>query len=214
MFWGLTGCSGTGVSTVAAVWNRLGAHVCSLDAVGHGFLNKPAVKKALESELGIQGLSSMSGEQIREQLRERAFAFPEILGGINRVLHPRLKRWVANSVEELRDENGVFVLDAALIFELGLDNYLSRTVTVTDRLERVMKRLTARDGISKDTVTGRWQNQISLREKSMRSHFVIRNASTEEMLKKNAENFYKEVIQRMEEPGGTQNKKETDKKRN
>ncbi len=214
MIWGLTGCSGTGASTVAAVWNRMGASVCSLDTVGHRFLNKPSVKRALEKELAIKELSGMSGEGIREQLRERAFAFPEVLEGINRVMHPRLKRWVANSAEGLKNKKGVFVLDAALIFELGLDNYMSYTVTVTDELERVIDRLAARDGISTDTVTGRWNNQISLREKSMRSHFVIRNAGTEEMLKKNAEEFYKEVIKRMEEPGGTQNKKETDQKRN
>lgn len=208
MLLGLTGCSGTGVSTVAAVWNGMGAQVCSLDAVGHRFLDKPSVKRALENELRIAGLSEMSREDIRERLREKAFVSQEVLAGVNRVMHPRLSRWVADSAEKLRNNNGIFVLDAALIFELGLENYFSYLVTVTDELERVMSRLTTRDGVSAETITGRWNSQISLKEKSMRSHFVIRNADTEEILKKNAENFYRGVIQRMEEPSGTQNQEE------
>lgn len=205
MLWGLTGCSGTGASTVAAVWKRMGARVCSLDAVGHRYLKKSSVKWALEKELGIEGLSEMSQEEIRKQIRGKAFASREVLAGINKIMHPGLSRWVSASAEQLRGRNGVFVLDAALIFELGLDNCFSFMITVTDEQERVIDRLMARDGISIDTVKGRWNSQLSLKEKSNRSHFVIRNAGTVEMLKKNAEKFYKGVIQRMEEPGGTQN---------
>lgn len=205
MLWGITGCSGTGASTVAAVWKRMGAEVCSLDSVGHRFLDKPSTKKALEIELGIVGISGMSGEEIRKNLREKAFHSREILAGVNRVMHPRLIRWVANSAEDLRSSNGVFVLDAALIFELEVENCFSFIVTVTDQFERVKNRLVARDGISTDTVAGRWNSQIDLKEKCMKSHFVICNSGTEELLKKNAEEFYTGVIQRMEEPGGTQN---------
>ena len=199
MLWGITGCSGTGASTVAAVWRMLGADVCSLDKVGHSFLGKLSVKRALEAELGITGLSEMSQEEIRKQLRDKAFAYPEVLKGINTVLHPRLKSWTSKSAEKVRDKRGVFVLDGALIFELGLDGYMSYLVTVTDELDRVMERLRVRDGVSTETVTGRWNSQISIKEKSFRSHFEISNKDTEEKLKMKAENFYKGVIQPMEE---------------
>ena len=204
MLLGVTGCSGTGVSTVTSVWKGMGAEVCSLDNVGHRFLDKKAVKISLEGELGIPGLAEKTQEQIREELRERAFVSPEILSGINRVLHPRLSRWVADSAELLRGRRGVFVLDAALIFELGLENCFNFVITVTDDMERVVNRLVERDGISIDTVVGRWKNQLSINEKRNRSHFVISNSETESILKKKAENFYKSVIQRMEEFRGTQ----------
>ncbi len=205
MLWGITGCSGTGSSTVAAVWKEMGAEVCSLDKTGHRYLNKLHVKKALESQLGISGFSEMSSGQIRNILREKAFTSPDLLAGINRILHPGLSRWVAYSAESLKNKSGIFVLDAALIFELGLEQFFDRIVTVTDEFDRVAKRLAARDGISIDTVTGRWKNQISLKEKSFRSHFEVRNSGTEVELKMKAEQFYKGVIHRMEEPGGTQN---------
>ncbi len=199
MIWGLTGCSGTGVSTVAAVWNEMGANVCSLDKVGHRFLKKYSVKQALENELGIEGLSEMSQEAIRQLLREEAFASGEVLTGINRVLHPRLSKWVANAAVKFRNSSGVFVLDAALIFELGLNGCMSYMITVTDQLDRVTGRLVERDGISADTVIGRWNSQLDLNEKTRKSHFVISNSGTEDMLKMKAENFYKDVIQRMED---------------
>ncbi len=204
MLIGITGCSGTGVSTVASVWKTLGAEVCSLDKKGHGFLEKSSVKFALENELGVRGLAGKTQQQIREELRERAFVSPEILSGINRVLHPRLSRWVSSSAELLRKRRGIFVLDAALIFELGLEHCFNFVVTVTDDLERVVTRLVERDGISTETVTGRWKNQLSLVEKANCSHFVISNSGTQDVLKKKADNFYKSVIQRMEEVHGTQ----------
>ncbi len=207
MLWGITGCSGTGASTVAEVWKRMGASVCSLDSVGHGFLEKTAVKEALEKKLLIDGMAAMSADTVRRELRERAFSVPEVLQGINSVLHPRLVRWVTGTASVLKENRGIFVLDAALIFELGLEKYLNFVVTVTDRLERVASRLVRRDGVSLETVSGRWKNQLDLEEKAARSHFVIRNSDTEVILKKNAEQFYTRVIQRMEEPGGTQNQK-------
>ncbi len=209
MLWGLTGCSGTGSSTVAAVWQDLGAEVCSLDRKGHNYLGKLPVKMALESELGIPGLSCMPSDKIRYVLRDVAFASPAILAGINSVLHPRLSRWVAFSTEKLKNKEGIFVLDGALIFELGLEKCFDYLVTVTDELDRVTNRLVTRDGISIDTVAGRWESQISLKGKKFRSHFEIHNSGTELELKKKAELFYKDVIQRMEDPDGTQNKKKT-----
>jgi len=207
MLWGITGCSGTGASTTAGVWKMLGASVCSLDGVGHSFLGSRAVKEALEKKLSINGLAVMSADTVRKELREKAFLMPKMLQSINSVLHPRLVRWVAGSACALNGKTGVFVLDAALIFELHLEKYLDCVVTVTDRLDRVTSRLVQRDGVSPETVSGRWRSQLALEEKAARSHFVIRNADTKDILKMNAEQFYRKVIQRMEEPGGTQNQK-------
>ncbi len=205
MFWGLTGCSGTGVSTVASVWESLGAQICSLDKTGHRFLDKMSVKKALEQELDIQGLSNMSTIEIRNELREKAFLSKEILSGINRVVHPRLIRWVTSSTNKLKSSNDIFVLDAALIFELDLSNYFNFVVTVTDSIDRVSDRLVKRDGISPETISGRWNSQLSLKTKCENSHFVLHNSGTEFDLKKKAKEFYKGVIQKMEASGGTQN---------
>jgi len=199
MIWGVTGCSGTGASTVAAVWEKLGASVCSLDRVGHGFLEKTCVKEALQSRLSIQGLSEMPADAIRRKLRECTFGNPLILAGLNDIMHPRLRRWVTSSAEIVRATRGVFVLDAALIFELGLEHIPDYLVTVTDQQERVIERLMRRDGITVETAIGRWSSQISLKGKSSGSHFVIDNSGTVEMLRKRAEDFYTGVIKRMED---------------
>jgi dephospho-CoA kinase len=199
MILAVTGCSGTGASTVAAVWGNLGASVCSLDKVGHGFLGKPAVKQALQQRLGIKGLAEMSTEAIRNRLRESAFNDPSILSGINEVIHCRLKLWVAYSAIRLREYKGVFVLDAALIFELGLEHIPDYVITVTDHLDRAVERLVKRDRITRETAIGRWKSQIGLKEKSYRSHFVIENRDTEELLIKRAADFYNGVIKRMED---------------
>ena len=199
MIWGLTGCSGSGASTVAGVWSKLGANVCSLDAVGHRFLGKRSVKNELERVLSIPGMSSMSVEGIRDELRHRVFTEPEALASVNGVLHRRLKRWTAQKAHCLRGKQGIFVLDAALIFELELWTLMDFTVTVKDCRSRCVERLVQRDGLSAETAMGRLDSQIDIGEKCLRSNFVIDNSSSLHELVKNANNFYKYVIKRMED---------------
>ena len=199
MLLGLTGCSGTGASTVAGVWKRLGASVCSLDKTGHLFLEKLPVKQKLERELGIPGLSLVTGGEIRGKLREKAFTDSRILQGVNAVLHPRLKRWTAISGAALRNTPGVFVLDAALVFELGLERVTDLTVAVRDTRARSLERLNARDGISTEAAAGRWLGQLDILEKCRRSNFVIDNSGSLEELKGRAEQFYTGVIKKMED---------------
>lgn len=199
MLWGLTGCSGSGATAVATVWGKMGADVCSLDSIGHGFLSRSSVKNQLEKRLGIPGLSSMPVSSIRSALRELAFTDQEVLKGINGVLHTRLRRWTSVSAGILSGKPGVYVLDAALVFELELENILDFTVAVKDSRERSLKRLSNRDGIGSDAAAGRWRNQIDIGEKCRRSNFVIDNSGTLEELTFNAEYFYNNVIVRMED---------------
>ena len=207
MLLAITGCSGTGVSTVSRVWQKLnnGLNICSLDKIAHRFLNKLSVKKELEKELLINGISEMTTDEIRLLLREKAFSDPEVLLAINKILHPRLQRWVFFKANELKNRKTIFVLDAALIFELQLEKCFDYVVTVSDKQSRVIERLVKRDKITEDTVKNRWKNQLGLREKRNRSHFVITNCGSKEELEKKANNFYKNVLLRMEGANGTQN---------
>ncbi len=178
MLVGLTGCSGSGASTVAGVWRSLGAEVCSLDEAGHRFLDRRGCAVELEEKLGIPGLGAMGSSDIRKTLRERAFADPDLLKGINGVLHPRLRRWAGLAAATLSGGRGIFVLDAALLFELGMDTLADFTVTVRDTMERSVARIVERDGLTQETALGRWRSQMDIQEKCARSHFVIENRGT------------------------------------
>ncbi len=199
MLLALTGCSGTGASTVAGVWEGMGASVCSLDGTGHQFLDRKPVKQRLESELGIPGLSMATGGEIRGILREKVFTDPGTLKVVNSVLHPRLVRWTALSAGKLRNLPGVFVLDAALVFELGLEREADLTVTVRDTSARSRERLVKRDEISPETAEGRWRGQLDIMEKCRRSNFVLDNSGSLEDLYGIAAQFFTGVIKKMED---------------
>jgi len=199
MLLGLTGCSGTGTTTVAGVWQEQGASICSLDLVGHRFLSKRGIRSELEGRLGMKGLSGMDSESVRKELRHHAFSDPGVLGAVNDTLHPRLRKWVAYSAGIIGREKGVFVLDAALVFELELENILDLTITVKDTMQRATERLQKRDSINMDTAAGRWQNQMDIREKCRKSHFVIDNCGTISDLRNKAIEFYRDVIKKMED---------------
>lgn len=198
MLVGITGCSGTGASTVAAVWRRLGAEICSLDGVGHRFLARGRTLAELAGETGLGELEKMDGASARLFLRERAFTDTAVLKGINSVMHGRLRRWAFQAACSLNGLPGVHVLDGALIFELGIDALADYTVTVMDTVPRCVSRLCERDGISLEAARGRLNSQLSIAEKCRRSHFVINNGGSAHDLKQKAEEFYRDVIQKLE----------------
>lgn len=199
MLWGITGCSGSGASTVSGVWEAMGASVCRLDTIGHRALERKRVRNALAGALGIPALVETDSRGVRRMLRERAFKDPEILAGVNQVLHPVLIRWAGYSAARIRDAEGIFVLDAALLFELGLEGHVDFTVTVMDTPERCVERLVKRDGIKRSTAAGRLGSQMDILEKCRRSHFILSNTADLAALHKKSEIFYNKVILTMEE---------------
>ncbi|HPF33077.1 MAG TPA: dephospho-CoA kinase, partial [Candidatus Sabulitectum sp.] len=89
---------------------------------------------------------------------------------------------------------GIFVLDAALLFELGMDTLADFTVTVRDTMERSVARIVERDGLTEGTALGRWRSQMDIHEKCARSHFVIDNRKTTTVLHNIATDIFLNVL--------------------
>ncbi len=196
----LTGNSGSGASTVAGFWKERGCRVCSLDRAGHRLMEKPRFRAAL----GIPGLEKLSGPEARRMLRERAFTEPRLLDRINGVMHPVMARWVGFCGESCRGVPGVWVLEGALILEMGLRKHFDRVVAVVDTPERALFRILHRDGISRRAAEARWQRQLSPEARAERADLVINNSGTLEDLRKQSYSILYELTQ-LEDNRGQQN---------
>ncbi len=145
---GLTGPTGAGKSTVAALLRQKGFPFIDADAVARDVLenHRPTIK-ALQDTFGADVVKD--GKICRQTLAKRAFAQKENTALLNRITHPA----IVQKMEEMADgfaKKGIkaVVLDAPLLFQAGLDTACFKTVAVLADPEKRLARIMARDSLS------------------------------------------------------------------
>lgn len=189
----VTGNSGCGQTTAASFAEGLVNGVCSLDRIGHRMLEKEYVLRELEDALGMDETGSMDGKRLRLRLSALVFSDPGKMEKLNSVVHPRMKGWAELCSSILSRRDGIWVLEGALVFELGLDYLFHRTVVIRDTVERCADRLESRDGISRDMTENRWKNQMPMEEKVSRGDFVADNSGDTDYLRGQILSIFAEI---------------------
>ncbi len=199
MLIGITGATGSGQSAAASSIEGFVRGVCSLDALGHRLLEKRAVRRAVSEALGVPGLEPLDGTQARRRLSRLAFADPAAMRALCSVMHPRMRRWVSARSAELRVEHGVFVLEGALIYEMGLDGCLDAVIVISCDRETCIRRAMERDSIPRATAEARLDLQAPLTEKAGKADWIVPNGpgtTLEELAERTAE-----ALRRLTGPG-------------
>jgi dephospho-CoA kinase len=137
---GLAGGYCAGKDAVAAILAERGFSVIDVDAVGHRVLREPEARERVAARFG-PGVLSPDGEIDRRELGRRVFRDRRELSALEAIVHPRMVQRVR---EELAAEPGPVVLNAALLFRMGLDRLCSAVLCVQTpwwvRLERARRR--------------------------------------------------------------------------
>lgn len=176
---GLTGSAGAGQSTVAAIFasDERVRGVCSLDAVGHRLMEKSRIRSRIGARLGLDGLGRMSGREARKLVGGMVFVDSDAMSGLEAVMHPAMARWVGMSAAMLARATGLYVLEGALIFEMGLDRLMDAMIVVACDRETCLARAASRDRLQPDEAVRRLDCQAPLTEKLGRADWVIHNGS-------------------------------------
>lgn len=146
MIIGLTGPTGSGKSSAAAIACEQGFTVVDCDK-----LARVAVEKGTD---GLKALVSAFGEDIlnhdetlnRKVLAQRAFATPEKTELLNKTLLPYIVKLV--KMEAIGEK---VLLDAPTLFESGIDSMCDTTVAVLSDTEIRLGRIMARDCLDKES---------------------------------------------------------------
>ncbi|MBN2288038.1 MAG: dephospho-CoA kinase [Candidatus Glassbacteria bacterium] len=185
---GLTGNLGSGKSTVARIWREeCGATVIDADRLGAEAV-KPG-NRALDKLVGRFGREILlpDGSLDRRLMGQIAFASPENLEALNSIVHPeiiaQLKKEIGQAGE--RGEE-VVVVDAALIYEFGIDQVMDRVVVVDAPLELRKQRMLAKNKMDEQTIGKVVSFQLDPEELKRRAHEVIDNRGTPEELRRAA----------------------------
>ena len=187
---GLTGQSGSGKSTVAEVFAKLGAYVINADKVVAELYNagSPCLK-AVAAEFG-QDVIGVDGTLDRKLLAQRAFASRERTDALNRLVHPFV---TARLFELLRGAEGIVVFDAPQLFEANADVICDAVVAVTADKDIRVKRIIKRDSLSEEQAMLRVNAQYGEEYFRARADYIIENNFDEESLRIQAEKVYNKL---------------------
>ena len=155
---GVTGPSGSGKSTALRCLRDRGALVLDCDAVYHELLE---TNHALVAELDARFPGCMEkGRLQRKKLGERVFGNPEALLDLNRITHRSITEEVQRRLRAFALQGGTLAaLDASELLESPLAERCDFTIGVLAPEETRIRRIMARDGITRDYALSRVRAQ-------------------------------------------------------
>ncbi len=173
---GLTGSVGTGKSTVARLFQELGAYVIDWDELAHKVV-RPHTNAWTE-------IVSHFGEHLldedlslnRPALAEVVFADKEKLHELNRIVHPEVVKEdekITNTIKSI-DPDAIVIKDIPLLYEAALPLALDKVIVVYASAQTQLKRLQGK-GMSLVDARRRIASQLPLDEKLKSADFVINN---------------------------------------
>lgn len=149
---GLTGGIGSGKSTVADEFTRLGVPVIDTDRLARDLVEpgQPALEEIV-AHFGPEALQA-DGTLDRAWLRSRIFADLSDKQALEAILHPRIRQRVRDWLATVTSPYCVVVIP--LLLESGQDDLVDRILVVDTPEKEQLKRVAARDGLSHNVVAG------------------------------------------------------------
>ncbi|WP_127137911.1 dephospho-CoA kinase [Flagellimonas oceanensis] len=181
MIVGLTGGIGSGKSTVANMFRELGVPVYDSDKEAKLLMSgSQEVKAAITDLLGKEAYSD--GELNRAFIADKVFKDSELLEKLNGIVHPAVRKHFMQWAEAR--ETPYVIQETALIFENNAQNNYDSTILVTAPVETRIKRVVDRDGVEKQAVIDRMQNQLNDGQKLDLADFSLENLELDKTKKK------------------------------
>jgi dephospho-CoA kinase len=210
---GLTGGLGSGKSTVAGIFEELGAAVISADQLGRGLMQPgEPVYAAIVKAFG-QTVVRGDGSLDRKALAELAFQHNQA-ATLNHIVHPAV---IAAEEDWMRgvfaaDAQRVAMVESALIFEVEkwgtapgwvqrFDKLILVVVPDEVKIARFVSRMMANDGPDSrcealmQDARARMAAQIPDQEKAGRCEYVIDNSGSLVETRTVVEEIYRELVQ-------------------
>jgi dephospho-CoA kinase len=183
---GLTGGISSGKSTVAGMFEKLGATLIDVDAIVHE-LQQPGAPllEEIAAAFGPE-LIDAHGALEREALGAVVFRDPEARQTLNRIVHPKLGAEVAPRLAHARQAGiPLIVLDIPLLFEshragsrAASPMHFDVTIVVWVPRKTQIERQLLREGYDRDEAEHRVDAQMPLDEKRALADFVIDNSGS------------------------------------
>lgn len=183
---GLTGGIASGKSSVAEIWEGLGATIIDSDVLAREVVEPgtPGLAKVVE-RFG-RGVLGADGSLDRPVLGEIVFGDPGARADLESIIHPLVRRRAAE-LEEAAPPESLVVQVIPLLVETGQAGSFDQVVVVDLDPARQVERLRRRNGLTEEQARARVAAQAGRRERLAVATLVIDNNGTAEQLRQRAE---------------------------
>jgi len=181
---GLTGGIGTGKSTVSAYLKEKGCVILDADKMSRqltapGGDALPAIRSTFGDEVFYD-----DGTLDRKKLGSIVFNDADKLKALEEITTQKVVEQTIDGLVRLRKAsyNGIVIIDAPLLFECGMQVLAEENWLVTAGLEVRIERIIKRDGLDRQSILDRINNQMNDEEKMTMADYVIDNSGNLESL--------------------------------
>lgn len=186
---GLTGGIGSGKSTVASVFKRLGVKVVDADQASRAVVEP-------ESETLKTIIDHFKGETLlvdcqlnRSALRDIIFNNPEHKAWLEGLLHPLINGWISQQLEQPTTSPYV-ILESPLLFETNQYKMINTSLLVDVSPEQQIARASQRDRVNKSQIQAIIDTQMSREQKVELADFIFDNSLAMNSIEKRVIDFH------------------------
>jgi dephospho-CoA kinase len=196
---GLTGGIGTGKSTVAAVLRELGATVIDADEATRAVQARGSEGlRQLVAAFG-DGILTPEGDLDRGRVADIAFRDPEARQRLNGIVHPLVRRWMAErQAEAVERGDPVVVMDIPLLFEARGAGAFETVLLVYAPEELALRRLVEQRGMTEEQARARMAAQMPIEDKRALATHVIENTGSVDELRERVGRVWAELSEGLE----------------
>jgi dephospho-CoA kinase len=187
---GLTGGIGSGKTTAAKQFKKLGVPIYIADVEAKALMNRSKIIK--RKLIQLFGEAAYKNNKLNKPfIASQIFTDKLLLKQMNAIVHPKVathfKRWLK------KHDTPYCIKEVAILFENGSYKQCDFIITVTASKNERIKRVVKRDKTTKEKVLAIINNQMPEEEKIKLSNFVIYNEDLE-ILTKQVEEIHNQLL--------------------
>lgn len=190
MIIGLTGGIATGKSESAKYFEELGVYSIDADAISRDVTKHGMPALAELVKIFGNDILRYDGNLDRKKLANIVFSDKQSKLEVEKVLHAYIFSRVNEIVLRKTNKHDV-VVNAPLLFEVGLDRICDKIVVIWIPYDIEVKRLALRDNLNATEIKKRIDSQMPLEKKVELADFVIDNSGSKKELKEKIINLHK-----------------------
>ena len=193
---GVTGSIGTGKTTVAGIFRKMGAVVIDADEISYQLIypGKPAWKKIVSAF----GKTVLRRDHFidRKVLGRKVFSDSRLLKKLSGIIHPLVYKEIRGKIARIKrsDPSAIVVVDVPLLLESGGRKQVDKVIVVAAPRKVQLDRACGKFGIRRADVLRRIKTQMPLKEKIKAADFVIDNGGSIVSTAKQSRAIWKKLV--------------------
>lgn len=190
---GLTGGIAAGKSTVASLWESLGATVIDADILARKAV-EPGSAGLEQVSAAFPGILTADGQLDREKLAQIVFSNAVKRKQLEDIVHPIVRDLARAEIGAATTPVVVYVVP--LLVEAEVDHPFNLVVTVEAPVKEQIKRLVTNRGMTEAQAKDRIESQTSAAVRANHAHVILNSNQSIDLLRAEARELFETIAER------------------